>query len=82
MHVCVQSHFSRVRLCAALWTVVHQASLSIEFCRQQYWSGFPCPPPGDLQIQRSKLHLMSPALAGRFLTTNATWEAQMKDNNI
>jgi len=31
-----------------LWTVAHQASLSMGFSRQEYWSGLPCPPPGDL----------------------------------
>ena len=30
------------------WTVAHQASLSMEFSRQESWSGLPCPPPGDL----------------------------------
>ena len=30
------------------WTTAHQALLSIEFCRQEYWSGLPFPPPGDL----------------------------------
>ena len=30
------------------WTVTHQAPLSIGFSRQEYWSGLPCPPPGDL----------------------------------
>ena len=30
------------------WTVAPQAPLSMEFSRQEYWSGFPCPPPGDL----------------------------------
>ena len=30
------------------WTVAHQAPLSMEFSRQEYWSGLPCPPPGDL----------------------------------
>ena len=29
------------------WTVVHQAPLSMEFSRQEYWSGVPCPSPGD-----------------------------------
>ena len=33
---------------AALSTVAHQAPLSMEFSMQEYWSGFPCPPPGDL----------------------------------
>ena len=31
-----------------LWTVAHQASLSMGFFRQEYWSGLPCPPTGDL----------------------------------
>ena len=41
------SHFSHVRLFAAPWTIAHQAFLSIEFSRQGYWSGLPCPPPGE-----------------------------------
>ena len=43
--VCV---LSRVRLFATLWTVAHQAPLSMGFSRQEYWSRLPCPPPGDL----------------------------------
>ena len=39
---------SRVQLCATPWTVAHWASLSMEFSRQDYWSGLPFPPPGDL----------------------------------
>ena len=31
-----------------LWIVARQAPLSMEFSRQEYWSGLPCPPPGDL----------------------------------
>ena len=42
------SHFSHVRLFATLWTVAHQAPLFVGFSRQEYWSGLPCPPPGDL----------------------------------
>ena len=42
------SHFSHVQLLAAPWTVAHQAPLSMGFFRQEYWSGSPCPPPGDL----------------------------------
>ena len=30
-----------------LWTIACQAPLSMEFSRQEYWSGLPCPPPGD-----------------------------------
>ena len=48
------SHFSCVRLFAALWTVTHQAPLSMGFSRQEYWSGLPCPPLGDLPDQGIK----------------------------
>ena len=41
------SRFSHVRLYVTSWTVAHQAPLSMGFSRQEYWSGFPCPPPGD-----------------------------------
>ena len=44
---CVLSYFSRVRLFATLETVAHQAPMSVEFSRQEYWSGLRCPPPGD-----------------------------------
>ena len=60
----------------ALWTVVHQAPLSMRFSRQEYWSQLPRPPPGDLPDPGIKsTSLMSPALAGRFFTTSTTWEA-------
>ena len=42
------SRFSRVRLFMTLWTVAHQAPLTMGFSRQEYWSGLPYPPPGDL----------------------------------
>ena len=49
------------------------------FSKQEYWSGLPCLPPGDLADPGIKLEfLMSPALAGGFFTTSATWEAQIK----
>ena len=70
------SRFSRVQLFATLWTVASQAPLSMGFSRQEYWSGLPCSPPGDLPNPGTKsASLMSPALAGRFFTTRATWEA-------
>ena len=53
-----------------LWTVAHQAPLSMGFPRQEYWSGLPFPSPGDLSdpgIEPTSLVL--PALAGRFFTT-------------
>ena len=44
----VLSHLSCVRLFAVLWTIAHQAPLSMGFARQEYWSGLPFPPPGHL----------------------------------
>ena len=52
------------------------ALLSRGFSRQEYPSGLPCPPPGDLPKPRIKpASLMSPTLAGRFFTTSTAWEA-------
>ena len=48
-------------------TVAHQAPLSIGFSRQEYWRGFPIPPPGDLP--NPEIKPTSPALAGTFFTT-------------
>ena len=39
---------SRVRLFVTTWTVAYQAPQSVEFSRQEYWSGLPFPSPGDL----------------------------------
>ena len=75
LHVCLLSCFSHVRLFATLWTVACQAPLSMRFSGQEYWSGLPCPPPGDLPNPRTEpMSLTPPALAGRFFTS-ATWEA-------
>ena len=77
MRACILSRFSCVRLFATLWTVANQASLSREFSRQEYWSGLPCSPPGDLPdtgIEPSLLRL-SVLANGFFLTTTATWKA-------
>ena len=66
------SRFSHVQLFATLWTVAHQALLSMGFSKQEYWSGFPFPTPGDLLYPATELTSpMSPALAGRFFTTSA-----------
>ena len=46
------------------------------FSRQEFWSGLPCPPPGDLPNPGIKpTSLVSSALAGGFFTPSATWEA-------
>ena len=72
--VCMLSHFSRVQIFETPWAVAHQAPLSMGFSRQEYWSGLPCPSPGDLPDPEIKPRsLMSPALAGGFFTTVPTW---------
>ena len=48
MCVCMLSHFGHVQLFVTPWTVAHQAPLSMGLSRQEYQSGMPCPPPGDL----------------------------------
>ena len=75
-------HFASLRCYAS-----RQAPLSMGFSRQEYWSGLPCPPPGDLPnlgmeprspaLQSRTLKsasLKSGALAGRFFTSGAPWE--------
>ena len=60
-HVWVLSHFSGAGLFVTLWTVTCQAPLSMGLSRQEYWSGSPCPPPGDLPdpgIEPSSLGLL------------------------
>ena len=52
---------------ATSWTVACQALLSVGFPRQESWSGFPFPSPGDLPDPG--IQPMTPALAGGFLTT-------------
>ena len=56
-----------------LWTVAHQAPLSVGFSRQGCCSGLLCPSPGDLPDPGIKP--TSPALTARFFTTSTTWEA-------
>ena len=62
------NNLSCVWLLATLGTVAHQAPLCMGFSRQEYWSGQPCTPPGDLSNLGIKpTSVMSPALAGGFL---------------
>ena len=63
--------FSHVRLSATPWTVAHQAPLSMEFSRQDYWSGLPFPTPVDHPSPGIEpASLGSPALTGGFFTTS------------
>ena len=71
--VCILSHFSCVWLLGTLWTLPHQAALSMEFSRQEYWSGLPFSTPGDLPDPGIEpASLTSPVLAGRLFTTSST----------
>ena len=75
----IPSRFSCVRLFATLWTVAHQAPLSMGFSRQEHWHKLLCPPPGVLPDPGIEpMPLMSPVLAGRFFTISATWEAHIE----
>ena len=65
--VCMLSY---VQLFVTPWTAAHQAPLSMELSRQEYWSGLPCPSPGDLSNPGIKPAVpVSPALAGGFFFT-------------
>ena len=58
-------HFSRVQLFVTLWTIAHQAPQSMGFPKQEYWSGLPFLPPGDLLNPKMEPESpVSPALAG------------------
>ena len=77
--VCVWmlSRFSHVWLFSTLWTITGQALLSMGISRQGCWNGLLCPLTGNLPHPGTEpMSLASPALAGRFLTTSTTWEAQ------
>ena len=68
MCVCVRTH-SVISDSVTPWTVAHQVPLSMEFSRQEYWSGLSFPSPGDLPNPGIELaSLASPPLAGKFFT--------------
>ena len=66
--------FGRVELFETLWTVTRQASLSMEFSRQEYQSGLPIPIPGDLPDPGIEpTTLTSPALMNSLLVESPGW---------
>ena len=70
------SHAKSLQLCLTICNPMdhsRQAPLSVGFSRREYWSGLPFPPAG--RLPNPGIEPASPALAGRFFTTNATWEA-------
>ena len=83
MHTCVCALLSHVQLFATPWTVAYQAPLSMEFSRQEYWSGLAFPTPGDLPDPGIEpASLVSPALAGRFFTTLPLEKPMVERNGI
>ena len=71
----------------APWTIAHQAALSMEFSRQEYWSELPFPTPGDLPNPGTETMSLASAsrgknLAGRFFIRCAIWEAYVHHATI
>ena len=76
MRACMLSLFIHLPLFATPGTIAHQALLSMEVSRQGYWTGLPCPPPGNLPNPGIELaSLTSSASADRFFTTKTPWES-------
>ena len=65
--MCMLSSFSCVWLFVTLWTVAGQAPLSMGFSRQEYWSGLPRPPPGDLPDPEIKSESLTSTCIGLLL---------------
>ena len=69
-YVCMLSRFSGVQLFVTLWTVAHQAPLSMGFSRQEYWCGLPFPPPEETSWPRDWTQVSSSCcVARKFFTT-------------
>ena len=83
LNECTCECVSRSCLTATLWTIPHQAPLSMEFSRQESWSGLPFPPPGDLSNPGIEpTYLESLVLAGGFFTNCAIWEAPEREKEV
>ena len=77
------SHFSRVQLFATLCLLPASLLCPWGFSRQEYWSRLTCPPPGDFPNPGIEAEsLLSPALAGEFFTTSATWEVLSVSHSV
>ena len=64
IHMCAKC-FSRVQLFVIPWIITHQVPLSMGFCMQEYWSGLPRPPPGDLPGPGIELMSLNISCTGR-----------------
>ena len=78
MYACVLSH---VQLFVTPWTAAHKPPLSMEFSRQEYWSGLPFPTPEDLPnpgVKTGITSLTSPAMAGGLFITEPPGKPAVK----
>ena len=75
--LCYKSESEVAQLClfATPWTIAYQATLSMGFSRQEYWSGLPFPSPGDLP--NPGIEPESPSLPGRFFTAEPQLRVQI-----
>ena len=64
------------------WTVARQTPLSLEFSRQEYWSGLPCPPQGIFLTQGLNLHLLHLHNCRQILYHWATREARLQSTDF
>jgi len=85
-YLCVHPHtcaLSTIRLFTVPWTVAHKASLSMDFFRQEYWSGLLFPSPGDLLSPGTKSESLASSMLKRgFCTSASPWEAQLYIHEI
>ena len=79
-NACMLSCFSYVQLFATLWTIARQAPLSLGFSTQEYWTGLPCPPPGDLP--NPGIEPRSPALLADSLLPEAPGDFLGKNSGV
>ena len=78
--MCTQS----LQSCPTLWDPMNcsPSDCSWRFSRKWYWSGLPCPPPGNLPNSVNESRFLISGIAGRFLTTSTTWKAPNNGTNI
>ena len=70
---------SHVQLFVTPWAVAYEVSPFMGFSRQEYWSGLPFPPPGDIPDPGIEFaSLMSPTLAVGFFTASAMWNSNQQ----
>ena len=74
---CYRTEKNQLWLFATPWTAAHQAPLSMGFSRQEYWSGLPFPPPGDLPDPGIKPESQVSCIGRQVLYHWATWEARI-----